>query len=66
MKKPPKQPPAGANKARKSRENRLSPDGKWKSFPKVPNLLQYVPTGIFYARIKVHGKLVRRRLKTDV
>jgi integrase len=32
----------------------------------VPNLLQYVRTGTYYARTKVRGKLIRRSLKTDV
>lgn len=52
-------------KARKNnRAERLSPDGKWRSFPKVPNLLQYVSTGLYYARVKVNGKLIRRGLNT--
>jgi len=42
------------------RAERLSPDGKWRSFPKVPNLLQYVSTGLYFARVKVNGKLIRR------
>ena len=31
----------------------------------MPHLLQYEPTAMYYARAKVCGKLVRRRLKTD-
>ena len=57
---------AKARKEAKERDPRLSPDGKWRSFPKVPHLLQYEPTAMYYARVKVCGKLVRRRLKTDV
>jgi integrase len=55
-------------KPRKSNRNteRLSPDRKWRSFPKVPNLLQYVNTGLYYARVKVNGKLIRRGLNTKV
>jgi integrase len=49
-----------------NRTERLSPDGKWRSFPKVPNLLQYVSTGVYYGRVKVNGKLSRRSLETDV
>jgi len=49
-----------------TRQANLSPDGKWRSFPKVPNLLQYVSTGAFYGRVKVDGKLYREKLKTDV
>lgn len=57
------------NRDTKSKENRtdnLSPDGKWRSFPKVPNLLQYVSTGTFYGRVKVDGKLYRESLDTTV
>ena len=44
----------------------MSADGKWRSFPKVPNLLQYVVAGTYYARCKVNGKPVRASLETDV
>ncbi|MHC1764541.1 MAG: hypothetical protein AB9869_09565 [Verrucomicrobiia bacterium] len=44
----------------------ISKDGKWRSFPRIPNLLQYVSTAQYYGRIKVNGKIVRRRLETDV
>jgi integrase len=40
--------------------------GAWRSFPKVPNLFQYVNTGTYYARVKVGGKTIRRSLKTNV
>ena len=43
----------------------LSKDGNWRSFPKVPNLLQYVSSGAFFARIKIDGKVIRRSLKTN-
>jgi integrase len=56
----------GDTKSQNSKNERLSPDGKWRSFPKVPNLLQYVSTGLFFARVKVNGKLIRRGLDTDV
>ena len=55
-----------AKTAAATRQANLSPDGKWRSFPKVPNLLQYVSTGAFYGRVKVDGKLYREKLKTDV
>jgi hypothetical protein len=44
----------------------LSNDGKWRSFPKVPHLLQYVSNGNYYGRIKIGGKLIRESLKTTV
>jgi hypothetical protein len=47
-----------------SRQPNLSLDGKWRSFPKVPNLLQYVNTGAVYGRVKVDGKLYRESLET--
>ena len=55
-----------SNPRRAEREANLSPDGKWKSFPRVPNLLQYVPSGKFFGRVKINGTLVRQTLKTDV
>jgi hypothetical protein len=57
----------GDTKSRKNNHaEHLSPDGKWRSFPKVPNLLQYVSTGLYFARTKTNGKLIRRSLGTDV
>jgi hypothetical protein len=41
----------------------LSKDGKWRSFPKVPHLLQYVSNGNYYGRIKMGGKLIRESLQ---
>src|SRR5215469_15349805 len=52
--------------AKSNRETRLSPDGKWRSFPKVPNLLQYVNTGVYFGRVKIEGKIFRESLETDV
>ena len=50
----------------RKREEHLSIDQKWRSFPKVPHLLQYVTNGNYYGRIKVGGKLIRESLKTNV
>ena len=50
----------------RKREEHLSKDGQWRSFPKVPHLLQYVSNGNYYARIKVKGKIIRESLKTGV
>ncbi len=50
-------------KPKPNRPQHLSPDGKWRSFPKVPNLLQYVSTGKYFARLKVEGKLIRRSIE---
>lgn len=48
------------------RDPNLSSDGKWRSFPRVPNLLQYVIAETYYARCKVNGKPVRASLETTV
>jgi integrase len=53
-------------KPAKTREHQLSPDGKWRSFPKVPNLIQYVTTGVYFGRVKIEGKIFRESLETDV
>ncbi len=37
----------------------------WVKTP-VSNLVRYVPSGIYFARAKVRGKLIRRSLKTNV
>ena len=57
----------GANRIPKNKpSDNISADGKWRSFPKVPNLLQYVVAGTYYARCKVKGKPIRASLETDV
>jgi hypothetical protein len=49
-----------------ARDASLSPDGKWRSFPKVPNLVQYVSTGTYFGRVKIKGKVFRESLNTTV
>jgi type I restriction-modification system DNA methylase subunit len=49
----------------RDRAGQLSKDGKWRSFPRVPNLLQYVSTKTYYARVKQKGKVIRRSLRTN-
>jgi hypothetical protein len=46
--------------------NRLSTDGKWRSFPRVPHLLQYTRSGTYFARIKIKGKTIRESLGTTI
>jgi integrase len=58
--------PKPDTKPAKTREQQLSPDGKWRSFPKVPNLVQYVTTGVYFGRVKIEGKVFRESLKSDV
>jgi hypothetical protein len=40
----------------RKREEHLSSDGKWRSFPKVPHLLQYVISGNYFGKVKINGK----------
>jgi integrase len=42
-----------------------SESSQWANSP-VANLVRYVPSGIYFARARVGGKLIRRSLKTDV
>jgi integrase len=44
----------------------LSKDGKWKTFHGQAGLMQYLPSGIFFARAKVAGVVKRATLETDV
>lgn len=60
------QPDSDAQTNGRKREEHLSKDGQWRSFPKVPHLLQYVGNGNYYGRIKVGGKVIRESLKTTV
>jgi HipA-like protein len=39
----------------RKREDHLSKDKKWRSFPKVPHLLQYVISGNYFGKVKIHG-----------
>jgi integrase len=56
-------PPA---RTRKKSAVRLSKDGKWRSFPRVPHLLQYVSSSTYFARIKIGGVIHRESLETTV
>ena len=41
-----------------------APKGLWLKTP-FANLVRYVPSGVYFSRIRVRGKLIRRSLKTD-
>ena len=43
----------------------MSKDGNWRSFPKIPNLLQYISSENFYCRVKVNGKIYRESPKVS-
>jgi integrase len=55
---------AGALRTRKL--TTTSADSKWKTFHGHAGLMQYVPSGVFYARAKVDGIVKRASLDTDV
>lgn len=60
---------AGAMRARKlpaTKQTSTSNDGKWRTFHKHAGLMQYVPSGVFFARAKVAGIVKRASLETDV
>jgi hypothetical protein len=59
----PEQTPSGSEKRT---AHRLSKNGKWRSFSRVPHLLQYVSSGTYFARIKVPGKIIRESLDSKV
>jgi len=59
-------PPAEANPTRRKKDARLSKDGNWRLFPQEKHLLQYVSTGMYFGRVKVGGKAIRRKLDTTV
>jgi hypothetical protein len=35
----------------------------WQRAP-VANLISYIPSGVYFARVRIHGKLIMRSLKT--
>jgi hypothetical protein len=56
---------AASSPKTKEQPQHVSPDGLWRSFPKVPCLMQYVPSAVFFARVRHKGKLFRQSLETD-
>ena len=47
------------------RKHRSKPDTHWTK-TQYSNLIRYIPSGTYYARLRVVGKLIRKSLKTDV
>jgi hypothetical protein len=47
---------AAASSIPKTKEQHLSTNGQWQYFRKVPNLIQYVASGSYFARVKHKGK----------
>ena len=52
-------------KRRQATARAATPDKEWQKTP-YSNLIRYVPSGIYYARLRVKGKLIRKSLKTDM
>ena len=50
----------------RKREEHLSRDGKWRSFPTVPHLLQYVISENYFGKVKINGQSIRHSLRTTV
>jgi len=52
-------------KSSKSSSNAGQPENDWQK-TQFSNLIRYVPSGTYFARLRVRGKLIRQSLKTDV
>ena len=52
----------------KRQANSIQPADSGKDWQKTQysNLIRYVPSGTYFARLRVRGKLIRKSLKTDV
>jgi integrase len=50
---------------KQARPETAESDKDWQK-TQYSNLIRYVPSGTYYARLRVKGKLIRRSLKTDV
>lgn len=44
--------------AKSKEENHISPDGKWETMSRPPGMLRYIPSGVFYVRVKYKGTLL--------
>lgn len=52
-------------KSNEAQSNTAEPEKDWQK-TSYSNLIRYVPSGTYYARLRVKGKLIRRSLKTNV
>ena len=52
-------------KQKTAQSTAAQPDKDWQK-TQYSNLIRYVPSGTYYARLRIKGKLIRRSLKTDV
>ena len=60
------QPERDKQQGPRKREEHISANGKWRSFPKVPHLQQYVITGIYFGKVKIKSRTFKRSLETTV
>lgn len=58
--------PAGANSIPETPEHKARSTKHSTWWKRGPNLVQHTPTGTYYARIKIRGKLFRASLGTDI
>jgi len=49
----------------KNEDAASSADQRWQK-NQFSNLIRYIPSGTYFARVRVHGKLIRKSLKTNV
>ena len=49
----------------KNEDAASSADQRWQK-NQFSNLVRYVPSGTYFARVRIHGKLIRKSLKTNV
>jgi integrase len=52
-------------KRKRAQPATAKPDKDWQK-TQYANLIRYVPSGVYYARLRVKGKLIRRSLQTDL
>jgi integrase len=50
----------------RKRDEQISLDGKWRSFPRVPHLQQYVTSGAYFGKVKINGRRIKKSLETAV
>ena len=57
------QPERGKQPGPRKREEHISTTGKWRSFPKVPQLQPYVSSGIYFGKVKISGRAFKQSLE---
>ena len=60
------QTPSNSQAGPRKRLDHLSKNGRWRSFPKVPHLLQHVTSGDYSGKTKIHRETIRKSLRTTI